>query len=484
MSKSTTDNWIASGLLGLIAIPVLYLSLGTDFIRESGDNIYHYYFAKYAFQDPMLFFDHWAKPVFTLLTSPFAQFGFKGMKLFNGLTGLGTAWIAFLIAKQFQFRYAWLAIPFVLFAPTYFTLLFSGYTEPLFGLFMVTGVYFVLRKKYVLAAILFSFLPYVRTEGVFIAAILGAYFLWIRQWKQIPLLLTGSFILTLIGWLMGKEFLWILNEVPYSVRSIYGEGKLSFYAEQWILAAGIPLGISCIAGLLLLLHPVFDRKKYREQEGNRVLYFLAPAFFLAYFMFHTLSWHLGLFGALGMIRILIPLIPLAALFSLFALQYLLLDMGRTGKIIAVLFIAFVVIFPFLHNPASINFRKDFSDQPELLLMNQIGKEIKTEFPNSPVYYSDPYFHHVLGINPFKEGRFANFTEFPLTQIPLHAIIIWDNRTSNNFTRFNNNLEENPDFKLIRSYKNSSQATNVTFRTYYRTTLKSTTETQQESPISQ
>jgi len=476
MLKTPKENLVAAGILALLAIPVLYLSLGTGFVRESGDNVYHYFFARYAPRDPLLYLDHWAKPVFTLLASPFASFGFRGMKLFNGLAGLATAWMLFLVARQFRFRYAWLVILFLLFAPTYFTHLFSGYTEPLFGLFLVTGLYLVLKRKFSLAALLFSFLPFVRTEGVFIAAILGLYLLWMRQWKQLPLLLAGSALLSLIGWLMGKELLWIFTEVPYAVDSVYGRGKLSFYAEQWILATGVPLGISGVVGLLLAGHPLLNRNTYRAQEGRTVLYILAPAFFLSYFLFHTISWRFGLFGSLGLIRILVPLIPLGALFSLLAFQYLLKGSGwkaRLGKPAAIGFVGFTLVFPFLNNPASLNFSKDFSDSPELKLMNSIGQEVKAEFPASPRHYSDPYFHYVFGINPFREGRFANFSELPLTAVPEKAIVIWDDWSSQKYARFNHSLEQHPDFRLIRIYKSSSRGKSITYRTYYRTSAEST-----------
>jgi len=313
------DNRWALIILGCLAIPVFYFSIFNSFVREGGDNIVHYYFARYAFADPLLFLDHWAKPVFTFLAAPFARFGFEGMKLFNGLTGLATAWVLYLTAKAIGFRMPWLAMILLFFAPTYFSLLFSGYTEPLFGLFLVGGIYFVARGKMSWAAILFSFMPFVRTEGFFIAMILGGYLLWIRKWKAIPFLVTGSLFLTLSGWLMGKDFLWIFTEVPYPVNSPYGTGKLSFYTEQWMLILGVPLTLSFIAGLMLL--PFGFRKKEQPASRNarQALSILIPAFFLSYFLFHTLSWYFGLFGSLGLIRILLPLVPLQALISLFAL---------------------------------------------------------------------------------------------------------------------------------------------------------------------
>jgi len=122
---------IAILLIILLAFPVLYFSLLVPFEADTGDSVMHYFYARYAPQDPLLYLHHWAKPFFTLLASPFAQFGFGGIKLFNGIAGLFSAWFAFCISKKLKIKHSWLAIVFVLFAPAYFVKLFSGYTEPL-----------------------------------------------------------------------------------------------------------------------------------------------------------------------------------------------------------------------------------------------------------------------------------------------------------------------------------------------------------------
>src|ERR1700751_4484090 len=64
-----------------------YLSKGS---HGGGDCYAHYKIAHYAFKYPRLFLDLWGKPVFTLLSSPFAQFGFIGIKIFNILCALAS----------------------------------------------------------------------------------------------------------------------------------------------------------------------------------------------------------------------------------------------------------------------------------------------------------------------------------------------------------------------------------------------------------
>jgi len=468
MPKLTNDDSIAAAVIALIAIPVVYFSLIVPFERESGDNILHYFFARYAFEDPLLFLDHWAKPVFTLLASPFAQFGFNGMKLFNGLVGIASALMVYLTAKEFRFRLPWLAILFVMFAPTYFTYLFSGFTEPLFGLFLVTGLFLVLKRRYLAAALLFSFLPYVRTEGVFIAAILGGYFLLKKQWRCVPFLLTGSILYTLVGWMAGKDLLWIFTEMPYGAKSVYGSGSIWFYSEQWILAVGVPLGISSVAGLAFLLAGMFSSRFRYRTERKMELYLLLPAIFLSYFIFHTLSWGFGLFASYGMIRILVPLVPLQGLISLYAVQYLLRIRiaGHTiGSVLLFLFIAYVLVFPFLSNPASLKFDRDFKQGPDLEMIHHISKEIKDEYPGSYLLYSDPYFSYAFGINHFDQKLHINFTEISDTWIQPNSIVIWDSWSSRNYVRFNYDFDQMPGYRKLKTYTIVSSNREKVFKVY-------------------
>ena len=82
----------------LIIIYVSLLFTTADYI-EHGNDCIHYYISKNAFNHPTLFLDLWGKPIYTLFTAPFAQFGFFGMKLFNTLIAISSAVLAFYLAK-------------------------------------------------------------------------------------------------------------------------------------------------------------------------------------------------------------------------------------------------------------------------------------------------------------------------------------------------------------------------------------------------
>ncbi len=124
-----------------------------DGTGDGGDSIQHYLFAKFAPLHPQLFFNHWAKPVYVLLVSPFAQFGFIGVKIFNAIVSLLTIFFTFKIAQKLNLKNAIMGAVILIFSPLYFALTFSGLTEPLFALFISISIYAILKHKYIAACL-------------------------------------------------------------------------------------------------------------------------------------------------------------------------------------------------------------------------------------------------------------------------------------------------------------------------------------------
>ena len=82
----------------------LYLYQKSEVPVEPGDGITHYQIAHYAFKYPGNFLKHWGKPIFTLLTAPFAQLGFVGMILFNLLVFTLSSWFLYQAGEKASSR--------------------------------------------------------------------------------------------------------------------------------------------------------------------------------------------------------------------------------------------------------------------------------------------------------------------------------------------------------------------------------------------
>src|SRR5664279_4019968 len=146
-----SKHWIL--LVSLFALLVI-LSLLSQGFYGGADNVTHYYISRYSFQYHHLFLDPWGRPVFTIMSSPFSQFGFQGLKIFNILLGCLTALLAFLTARKLGIARPWLVIIFVIFTPMYFLMTMTGLTEIQFGFILILAVYLFFDEKYIAAAII------------------------------------------------------------------------------------------------------------------------------------------------------------------------------------------------------------------------------------------------------------------------------------------------------------------------------------------
>jgi hypothetical protein len=105
-----TNKTIAPYILLFTGIALAGIQLLSTGVNGETDSITHYQIARHAFKYPQLFFDHWGKPLFTLLSAPFAQLGYIGSVVFNLLCGLWSSWFAYLISKRLGYPNAWAAI--------------------------------------------------------------------------------------------------------------------------------------------------------------------------------------------------------------------------------------------------------------------------------------------------------------------------------------------------------------------------------------
>ena len=282
-----------------------------DGTGDTGDSVSHYLFAKYAPKHPELYFDHWAKPVFVLLASPFAQFGFTGMKIFNSCVVLLTIFTTYRIAKTLKFRNAIIVSFILICTPLYFTLTFSGLTEPLFALVVSISILLLLKDKYIAASILISFLPFIRSEGLIFIGIFAIYFAFKCKWKMLPLLVVGHLIYSFLGYFIHHDLLWVIREIPYAhLDSVYGNGTLFHFSEKLFYLLGLPIYFLFVIGLIAIC---WDAIKKKSNLNEQVLLALG---FLSFFIAHSLFWFLGIFGSMGLLRVFICVMPIIALVAL------------------------------------------------------------------------------------------------------------------------------------------------------------------------
>jgi len=410
-------KWAVPVLLGTILLLMLFLAFTLNGTGESGDSITHYQFARYAFDHPWLFFDNWGKPLFTLLAAPFALFGFTGIKVFNVILTILSMSAAYLAAKKMNLENSWMVIVLLLIAPMNFALAFTGLTEPLFATLIIGGLCLLYCNKVTMGLIVLSFLPFARSEGMFMLIIIACWLVWQKKHTACLWLASGQLLYAIIGYFHFKDFLWFYHSNPYSLKSGYGHGRWTDYLGDLPviinLTSTILLGLGCI---LVIFYGFIKRKQLRSDIPYTQL-LLVWLLFIAYFSFHTIAWTFGLFASFGMTRIIVGVAPLMAIICLYGFNGIANLFGKwvnQQNFVRVFFICLVVF-----NIYYIGFsQKKFASTPGFAMNltpdqeieNKLAVYMKQKYPdykNHNVRYYAPYVGVAFDIDQFDLGKHDN-----------------------------------------------------------------------------
>lgn len=394
-----------------------------DGTGDSGDSVYHYLYAKYAPTDPELYFDHWAKPLYVLIASPFSQLGFVGVKIMNLLLVNGTLLLTYLVAKQLNIQNAWLSSLMLIFSPLFFVLTFSGLTEPLFAFLLLLSFYLFFRKKWFWSCLIISFLPYVRSEGLFFIGIFGAYFIFVKNWKALLTLSIGSVAYSIAGYPFYNDFFWVFNKVPYAkMSSTYGSGDAFHFVKQLQYVIGIPIYILFWAGILSWFVDLIKKK-----VTLNITYFIYGSVF-AFIMAHSIFWYYGIFNSMGLNRVMICVLPLIAIIALkgFNLIYTFQINHKIQKVLSGLIIIYIVVFPFTSNPAALDFEHELSLNLDQRLALKVTDRIDSlEIEYNTLYTNHPYMCEALEINCFDQSQKKVLSMNTLNEIETNDVIVWE-----------------------------------------------------------
>ncbi len=367
-----------------------YFSLLTPV--DPGDGIVHYFISAASWQDPVLFLDLWNKPLFTLLTSSFAQFGLDGMIFFNFLVFVLTTIFAWRILDNFKVnRYFALAFPlFLLLTQDYSNTLLGGNTEPLFSLLLVIATWFWIKEKYAVFAFFIGLLLFSRSEGQ-LPLILGFMLLtYVRQWKALIFLFIPFLIYALIGLSAFEDFFWYFNRSPYSMdNDIYGVGTYDHYLmsyKNYLGNHGLFLFILALPAAIL--H--FIRKEFSIQTSGMT--FLGYGTFIGIIFVHSYFWGSGQNGSIGLTRIATQALPSFLICQFYFFQKTSWKWPKLSNPLSVGFVGILFVYllftPYLNKeikPMEMATQKVFEKNEALL------KEKK-------ILTSSPYFCYLLGEN--------------------------------------------------------------------------------------
>ncbi len=411
---------IALPVILIIHLLVLVLS---ETAHGGADMIGHYFISHYAFKYPYLFFDHWGKPFYTLLASPFAQMGFVSARLFSILCGLLSVYFIMRILNRLGARLHWLAYIGFAFAPMFFHVMQSTLTETLLGLMLVIVAFMMMKEKYLLSAIIVSFMPFVRTEAVIFMPIVALVYLFRKQYLAIPGLLAGAVIYTAAGYFFHHDWFWIVHKMPYSIgSSIYGKGELLHFVRNHNLITGWPLSVLLFTGTILWAREII--KSGFRPDSRALLLITISLLWLSYFAAHSFVWWRGMGGSMGLIRVMAAIVPLMAIPALYGLHWMFATKVK-NRSFQITILLVIVAFQ-AYNYKNHLFYEYWHSPKSKLTMEVAGYLKKTKL--AKIYFFDPNIPFFLGIDPYdkeiaRQGTIERFQ--PSGSLSDGDILVWD-----------------------------------------------------------
>lgn len=443
----------ASNSLMLLAIILLIIvNIINQSTYDTGDSIMHFLYARNAPNHPMLYLEHWGKPLFTLLASPFAMFGWTGMKLFNLLVVILTACVTASVSEKLFKGSRGISAIFFIGAPNILLITSSGLTEPLFGLILILALYAEVLHKYWLSAIIISFSLFSRSEGQIILIVWACWSIYNLRWKQLPFFMTGFLLYAIIGFLSEyNDFWWYFTKNPYDQeRFVYGSGDWDHFIKSFIYLTGPFITFFAALGVVVSLVKSIPRFILEKDhlQGIRVLAFLCLS---GYLFFHSYAWASGQFGSYGLLRVIMGIYPFAVIVILSGFYQLRSFLyGKAQLIFTYLVLFLVCLFPFSGMKYSIR-QVDLKPNPSLLQMQECLADIdKNEFPELVSAAPLPAF--VLGVDYFDETKFQYLNSSETILALNGAYIVWDHHFAGSDLKLPAHLflSEPSRFELIKT----------------------------------
>ena len=396
--------------------------------------------------------DQWGKPVFTILFSPIAQFGFKAVNLANIALIFWGAWLSYLIAKNLGLAKAHWVPLIVLFTPIIAGNSVSGLTEPICSIFLILFLYYATQEKWIVGSILVGFMPFARSEGFVILTLIIVFYSVTKRWKFIPYLLVGTFVFNTIGYMMTDKVLWIFDNNPYINTGIkvYGSGHFFHFFQLAVPIFGIPF--------LLVIYQTFVHFGYfknilstgKWNLHNQLWFWIITGSFWGYFMAHTVLWWQGMWASLGLIRVMFVICVPMALLAVKGWEHLSTKWkGLEQKWISYSFLILVLIAPFIMRLFQL---QEIQILVPLGVEEQVNKKLENELraqydmKEHKTFTAHPYLNLLLDIDPFDTAINDRLHQWRTAKSG--DLVVWDGHFGPNEEQvFQQELDQDSTFQL-------------------------------------
>ncbi len=402
----------------------LWLFVQSNTPVEPSDGVYHYQISRYSWQNPENLLNHWGKPLFNIFSSPFAQLGYIGMVVFNLLLFSLSALVLYKMGRHFSFAFAGLS-PFLLMSSSvYFTMVNAGMTEILMAFLTLLGAYLFIKNRAGWGATIISLTIVARPEAVIVIPLYGLMLLLSRNWKYIPLLLSGLVIFSLWGYLgFDKNLLWVIKDDPYPFNSPYGMGPFSHFIDHHKEIFGLLLTV--MGGFAVVLFLARQLQLLTSDKLAQLLFFLIGSSVLI-LVLHSFLWWKGLKGSLGLIRVMATVIPAVCFCALYAINKVYrprLKLVSSAFIFALAGFSCVKAYSLSGLPARMDERSE--------ILAEAAEWYKQHPAEGRVSYLSPFFAFKADLNPEDPEEVVLLWSIdkndPSKSLSPGEVIVWDSQ---------------------------------------------------------
>ena len=334
-------------LVPILVLLYFWFSRGsTGFYQD--DEIGHYRNIRQFWGDPFSIMGNQPKPGWKILMVVPGLLGFDGVALAHCLVSALTVVFTYKLGKALRMKNS--IVPALLLAaqPLFLQLSFRSYSEITAGLLAVLMLYFYYSDRYILAALMSSYIFSIRQEFALVSIGLGIIFLMRKKWIPFLLLAWTPLTLAVIGWLVTGHASWLLDDMRKIGLGVQVPHKPFWhYFQTYIFMVGPVTLALFVVGYFRIFASAAEWKERIAEHG-----FLFFTFTIMWWWAVISAWDALNFGANpGHWRYLLSIAPLTAIYAGKGMNVL-LDRIQTKFAFIALGVFLLVVLAFLSHDAN------------------------------------------------------------------------------------------------------------------------------------
>lgn len=303
-------------VLGLTLLTSM-LYIGYSFFSDGfyqHDEAAHFINMRTFWFDPTIILGNWAKPGYKLLYVIPALVGPFAVTVVNALFSGFTAYFVFKIAKELNLKLAFFAFFLMASQPLWVQLAFRNYSEIPTAFLVSLGLWLFFKEKYALTALVISYLTLLRQEFYVIGVLYGAYLLYQKKWKSIPVMLVFPAFIHVWGWLATDDPMYLISST-LGTASTYKDAYPRLGFDHYFKMISVITGPLVMLGVLL----GFKQSWTQRWTPGYVLASLSLIYFLIHCVFNWQSVKIGASTG-GNLRYLTVIAPSLSLIAVYGIQ--------------------------------------------------------------------------------------------------------------------------------------------------------------------